>query len=211
MVDLALRLERQPDRDRACAVLRLGAEESRRADADRASRSSARSREVEELRRKHHGRIVIDAVVPDYHARFPKPCVGGWGRRSLNVTPSGKRAAVPRRGDRFPGLEFWNVREHSLHDIWASIAGLQRLSRHRLPAGAVRELRAARDRFRRLPLPGLPADRRCPGDRSGLPLVAASCAGRRTRRQCRKMWPTTTGECRHSSDPVRAPDCDPRD
>ena len=46
--------------------------------------------EVEELRRKHQGRIVIDAVVPDYHARFPKPCVGGWGRRSLNVTPSGR-------------------------------------------------------------------------------------------------------------------------
>ena len=46
--------------------------------------------EVEELRARHQGRIVIDAVVPDYHARFPKPCVGGWGRRSLNVTPSGK-------------------------------------------------------------------------------------------------------------------------
>ena len=28
--------------------------------------------------------------MPDYHARLPKPCVGGWGRRSLNVTPSGK-------------------------------------------------------------------------------------------------------------------------
>jgi PqqA peptide cyclase len=46
--------------------------------------------EVDELRRRHHGRIVIDAVVPDYYARYPKPCVGGWGRRSLNVTPSGK-------------------------------------------------------------------------------------------------------------------------
>jgi PqqA peptide cyclase len=45
---------------------------------------------VEDLRRQHHGEIVIDAVVPDYYARFPKPCVGGWGRRSLNVTPSGK-------------------------------------------------------------------------------------------------------------------------
>ena len=30
---------------------------------------------VEELRRRHHGKIVIDAVVPDYYARFPKPCV----------------------------------------------------------------------------------------------------------------------------------------
>ena len=45
---------------------------------------------VEELRHQHHGKIVIDAVVPDYYARFPKPCVGGWGRRSLNVTPAGK-------------------------------------------------------------------------------------------------------------------------
>jgi pyrroloquinoline quinone biosynthesis protein E len=66
--------------------------------------------EVDELRRKHQGKIVIDAVVPDYHARFPKPCVGGWGRRSLNVTPVGPGPAVPRRGNRSPDLEFWNVR-----------------------------------------------------------------------------------------------------
>ena len=45
---------------------------------------------VEDLRKRHLGEIVIDAVVPDYYARLPKPCVGGWGRRSLNVTPAGK-------------------------------------------------------------------------------------------------------------------------
>jgi pyrroloquinoline quinone biosynthesis protein E len=74
---------------------------------------------VEALRAKHHGRIVIDAVVPDYYARFPKPCVGGWGRRSLNVTPSGK--VLPcHAAEVIPGLEFWNVREHSLGDIWRS-------------------------------------------------------------------------------------------
>ena len=129
--------------------------------------------EVEELRRKHHGRIVIDAVVPDYHARFPKPCVGGWGRRSLNVTPSG-RVLPCHAAESIPGLEFWNVRDHSLADIWAPFAGVQRVPRHRFPAGALRELRAARDRFRRLPLPGLPADRGRPGDRSGVPSVAAS-------------------------------------
>src|SRR6185437_9978110 len=44
---------------------------------------------VEELRHRHHGKIVIDAVVPDHYAQFAKPCVGGWGRRSLNVTPAG--------------------------------------------------------------------------------------------------------------------------
>jgi pyrroloquinoline quinone biosynthesis protein E len=75
--------------------------------------------EVEELRRKHHGRIVIDAVVPDYHARFPKPCVGGWGRRSLNVTPSG-RVLPCHAAESLPGLTFWNVRDHSLGDIWAN-------------------------------------------------------------------------------------------
>ena len=73
--------------------------------------------DVERLRTKHHGRIVIDAVVPDYYARFPKPCVGGWGRRSLNVTPAGK--VLPcHAAEVIPGLEFWNVREHSLSDIW---------------------------------------------------------------------------------------------
>ncbi len=74
---------------------------------------------VEELRARHHGRIVIDAVVPDYYARYPKPCVGGWGRRSLNVTPAGK--VLPcHAAESIPGLEFWNVREHSLAEIWAS-------------------------------------------------------------------------------------------
>jgi len=72
---------------------------------------------VEELRARHHGAIVIDAVVPDYYARFPKPCLGGWGRRSLNITPSGK--VLPcHAAESIPGLEFWSVRDHSLADIW---------------------------------------------------------------------------------------------
>jgi pyrroloquinoline quinone biosynthesis protein E len=75
--------------------------------------------EVERLRTRHHGRIVIDAVVPDYYARYPKPCVGGWGRRSLNVTPAG-RVLPCHAAESIPGLEFWSVREHSLADIWAS-------------------------------------------------------------------------------------------
>ena len=75
--------------------------------------------EVEELRKKHQGAIVIDAVVPDYHARLPKPCVGGWGKRSLNVTPTGK--VLPcHAAESIPGLTFWNVREHSLAEIWTS-------------------------------------------------------------------------------------------
>jgi len=72
---------------------------------------------VEELRQRYHARIVIDAVVPDYFARYPKPCVGGWGRRSLNVTPSG-RVLPCHAAESIPGLEFWSVRERSLADIW---------------------------------------------------------------------------------------------
>jgi pyrroloquinoline quinone biosynthesis protein E len=72
---------------------------------------------VEALRARHQGRIVIDAVVPDYYARFPKPCVGGWGRRSLNVTPAGK--VLPcHAAESIPGLEFWSVRGRPLADIW---------------------------------------------------------------------------------------------
>ncbi len=74
---------------------------------------------VEKLRKEHHGEIVIDAVVPDYYARLPKPCVGGWGRRSLNVTPIGK--VLPcHAAESIPELEFWSVRDHSLADIWAN-------------------------------------------------------------------------------------------
>src|SRR6516225_8618458 len=77
-----------------------------------------RAREqVEELRARRQGIIVIDAVVPDYYARYPKPCVGGWGRRSLNVTPSGK--VLPcHAAETIPGLEFWNVKQHPLAEIW---------------------------------------------------------------------------------------------
>jgi pyrroloquinoline quinone biosynthesis protein E len=74
---------------------------------------------VERLREKHRGRIVIDAVVPDYFARFPKPCLGGWGRRSLNVTPSG-RVLPCHAAESIPGLEFWSVQDHALQEIWAS-------------------------------------------------------------------------------------------
>ncbi len=73
---------------------------------------------LEGLRARYEGRIVIDAVLPDYYARRPKPCVGGWGRRSLNVTPSG-RALPCHAAETIPGLEFWNVRDHALAEIWA--------------------------------------------------------------------------------------------
>ncbi|WP_110691576.1 pyrroloquinoline quinone biosynthesis protein PqqE [Salinicola halophyticus] len=72
---------------------------------------------VEAARERLKGKLVIDAVVPDYYARLPKPCMNGWGRQSLNVTPTGK--VLPcHAAETIPGLEFLNVGEHALGDIW---------------------------------------------------------------------------------------------
>ena len=72
---------------------------------------------VKALRIKLQGQIVIDSVIPDYYARTPKPCMGGWGARVLNVTPSGK--VLPcHAAETIPGLEFWSVATHTLADIW---------------------------------------------------------------------------------------------
>jgi pyrroloquinoline quinone biosynthesis protein E len=89
-----------------------------RAQVERAART------VEALRARHEGRIVIDAVVPDYHARYPKPCLGGWGRRSLNINPSG-RVLPCHAAEVIPGLQFWSVRDHSLMEIWQSSPAFQ--------------------------------------------------------------------------------------
>ncbi len=72
---------------------------------------------LDQVRAAHEGRITIDAVVPDYYARRPKACMGGWGMRSLNVTPSG-RVLPCHAAETIPGLEFWSVRDHALGDIW---------------------------------------------------------------------------------------------
>ena len=72
---------------------------------------------VEEARERLKGRLVIDAVLPDYYASYPKPCMNGWGRQSLNVTPSG-RVLPCHAAETIPSLKFWNVRERPLADIW---------------------------------------------------------------------------------------------
>ncbi|MDZ4843093.1 MAG: pyrroloquinoline quinone biosynthesis protein PqqE [Hyphomicrobium aestuarii] len=72
---------------------------------------------VDAAKEKYKGIMVFDFVVPDYYARRPKPCMGGWGRGSMNITPAGK--VLPcHAAESIPGLQFDNVREKSLSDIW---------------------------------------------------------------------------------------------
>jgi pyrroloquinoline quinone biosynthesis protein E len=72
---------------------------------------------VEAARERLRGRMLIDYVAPDYYAEYPKPCMGGWGREIVVVTPSGD--ALPcHAAQTIPGLRFDNVREKSLGWIW---------------------------------------------------------------------------------------------
>jgi pyrroloquinoline quinone biosynthesis protein E len=71
------------------------------------------------------GEVRIDMVVPDYHARFPKACMGGWGRQLLLIDPAGRALPCHAAGV-IPGMRFDNVREHSLDWIWQSSEAFQK-------------------------------------------------------------------------------------
>jgi pyrroloquinoline quinone biosynthesis protein E len=80
---------------------------------------------VEQAQERLSGRMRIDCVVPDYYARYPKACMGGWGRRLLLIDPSGQALPCHAAGV-IPGLSFDNVREHSLDWIWRESPAFQR-------------------------------------------------------------------------------------
>jgi pyrroloquinoline quinone biosynthesis protein E len=70
------------------------------------------------------GRMEVIYVLPDYFGRYPKPCMGGWGRRQLTVVPNGDVLPCPTAQD-LP-LPRASVREHSLAWIWAESPLFQR-------------------------------------------------------------------------------------
>lgn len=63
------------------------------------------------------GGLAIDYVTPDYYADRPKPCMGGWGQRFVNISPSG-RVLPCHAAETIPNLRFDTVKERSLSDIW---------------------------------------------------------------------------------------------
>jgi pyrroloquinoline quinone biosynthesis protein E len=71
------------------------------------------------------GKIRIESVVPDYYAKYPKPCMGGWGRKLMLITPSGE--ALPCHAAKIiPGLQFANVKDQPLAEIWHSSDAFQK-------------------------------------------------------------------------------------
>ena len=90
-----------------------------RAQLDRALKVVATAEE------RMRGRVRIDMVVPDYHARFPKACMGGWGRQLMLIDPAGRALPCHAAGV-IPGMQFDNVRDHDLGWIWTSSAAFQK-------------------------------------------------------------------------------------
>jgi PqqA peptide cyclase len=85
---------------------------------------AAATRTVEEARARLRGTLVIDYVVPDYYATYPKTCMGGWGRQALNVTPSG-RVLPCHAAETITSLIFDSVTERPLAEIWTDSAAFR--------------------------------------------------------------------------------------
>ena len=84
-------------------------------------------RSVELLKRakeRLHGKIQLEYVVPDYYAKFPKACMGGWGQKLMLITPNGD--ALPCHAAQvIPGLHFENLKDRSLREIWEKSEAFQ--------------------------------------------------------------------------------------
>jgi PqqA peptide cyclase len=71
------------------------------------------------------GKIRVEFVVPDYYAKYPKPCMGGWGRKLMLIAPNGD--ALPCHAAKvIPELRFDNVKLRSLREIWESSEAFQK-------------------------------------------------------------------------------------
>ncbi len=124
------------------------------------------------------GKIDIFYVLPDYYETRPKPCLNGWGQRYLTVNPIGDVLPCPTASSAIPDMRFENVRATIAGMDLARIGKFQSFPRNRMDARAVPELPAKRNRFRRLPVSGGVADRKCREHGPGLHVIAKSRADR---------------------------------
>ena len=80
---------------------------------------------VVEAQKRNAGKIRIDSVAPDYYARYPKACMGGWGRQLMLIDPAGRALPCHAAGV-IPGLQFDNVKSHSLEWLWKESSAFQK-------------------------------------------------------------------------------------
>jgi pyrroloquinoline quinone biosynthesis protein E len=80
---------------------------------------------IKSAQERLRGKIRVEYVAPDYYAKFPKPCMGGWGRKLMLITPAGE--ALPCHAAQIiPGLKFENVKDRSLGEIWENSEAFQK-------------------------------------------------------------------------------------
>ena len=80
---------------------------------------------LKQAQERLRGKLRVEYVVPDYYAKYPKPCMGGWGRKLFLITPSGE--ALPCHAAKIiPGLVFESVKNRSLGEIWNSSEAFQK-------------------------------------------------------------------------------------
>jgi len=72
---------------------------------------------VTAARERLRGAMEIAYVPPDYFDDFPKPCMNGWGRQFMTVTPNGMALPCPAAAA-IRTLHFENVRDRALRAIW---------------------------------------------------------------------------------------------
>jgi PqqA peptide cyclase len=74
---------------------------------------------VAAARERLRGRMEIVYVLPDYFGEYPKPCMSGWAREFVTVTPNGTVLPCPA-AEAIQELSFESVRDRSLGEIWES-------------------------------------------------------------------------------------------
>jgi len=81
--------------------------------------------QITAARERLAGRMRVDFVGPDYYAKYPKACMGGWGRTAILIDPAGFALPCHAAGS-IPGLQFDNVRDHRLRWIWNESPAFQK-------------------------------------------------------------------------------------
>jgi pyrroloquinoline quinone biosynthesis protein E len=91
--------------------------ENRRALLPSRAQVDAAEAAVRDARARYRGVLEIAYVKPDYYAAYPKPCMGGWARTYMCITPTGE--VLPCHAAHvIPGLRFESVRDRPLRLIW---------------------------------------------------------------------------------------------
>ncbi len=122
LVELALKLG--AERLELANTQYLGwALESRRTLMPAAAQIEKARADAAAARERLQGTLDVLFVLPDYHAGVVRPCMQGWGRRYVLVSPDGLLLPC-HQAHTLPGLTWERAGELPLREIWESSPGM---------------------------------------------------------------------------------------